>query len=393
MADFGLFDTGLSLPRQADYLAIIKSRYAELTGESPDWDRDEVLGTLLALSTFQLDQQAQLVQSIYDAWDENNATGVQLENIAALFPGISRKVATPSTCVLTLSGTPGAVIPSGSVVEGGGTDSIARWSLLETVTVTVGGTVEAEAENVVSGPVEAQAGAITKIVTPVAGWSTVTNAAPAVPGTDRETDDGLRRRRRESLQVVGGRSLGAILGNVLALPFITDATVIENTDGIPQVVKGVTLPAHSYSVVVQPDVLTTVQQEDLAKVLYNTAPVGIEIVGTQTATVTGADGLEKDVAWDHPAPLLVTTQWAIRTAAGFSATATKDAVQQFTFDYFATLGVADPVRRLDMLTQANLQIPGLQQAALTLNLSIQDVEPGALQVATFNPVGSVVVEI
>jgi len=391
MANFGLTDTGLTLPRQADLLAIIKARYAELTGEDPDWERDEVLGTLLTLSTFQMDQISEITQSVYDAWDENNATGVQLENIGGLFPGISRKVAEPSLVNLVLGGDPGTVIPSGSVVEFGGVDGRARWATQATVEITVFGEVQVEARNVVTGPIQAETETditVIKIITPVAGWAFVVALERAVPGSDKETDDQYRKRRRESLQIVGGRSLGAILGNVLALPFITDATVIENTDAIPQTVEGVVLPPHSFSVVVQPDGLTDSQSETLAQTLYNIAPVGIEIVGTVTATVTGADGLEKDVAWDHPAELLWTVQWLIRPEPGFAFSAMEVEIINLTQAYSDALGVGEPVRILDLLTRANTEISGLQQATLTLDGFAVDIEPGALEVAVVNPVGS-----
>lgn len=393
MTTFGLDVNGLVLPRQADFITSIKTRYTELTGERPDWDRDEVLGSLLAVVTLELDELSQFVQSVYDAWDENNATGVQLENLAGIFPGISKKIATSSVVVLTMTGTPGTVVPAGYLVEGGGTDGLARWKLRDGFTLPVGGVLDdVLADAVETGPIQAQPGEVDKIVNLVAGWDLVKNADVATPGMNKENDDGLRKRRRESLQIVGGRSLGAILGNILALPFIVDALVIENTDNLAQTVQGILLPPHSLAAIVLPDPLTADQQESLAKVIYNVVPVGIEIFGTETALVTGADGLDKIVAWNHPAAVLVTAQWAVRPEPGFAFSKIKTGIQDATITYFETLGVGEPVRRLALVKFICDRVDGIQQIVVLLNLLPFDVEPDANQVATFSTAGSTVVQ-
>jgi hypothetical protein len=389
---FGLFDEGLVLPRAADFLESIAGAYAERTGERPDWDRDEVLGALRAVVALELDELSQFIQSIYDAWDENNATGVQLENIAAMFPGISRKVPTRSVVELSISGDPNTIIPSGFLVQGGGTDGLARWALRDTTQIPPSGALDGVvAEAVETGPIQASAGEITKIVNLVDGWDAATNPDIATPGLDRETDDALRKRRRESLQIVGGRSLGAILGNVKALPFIGDGFAVENTDSATQTVQGITLPPHSLAIVVLPSTLTTDQEETLAKTIYNLVPVGIEVFGTESATVLGADGLSKDVAWNYPVEILVTTQWAIRPEPGFAFSTLSAGVQQATVDFFGQLGIGEPVRILAMIRFVTDAVPGIQKLVLTLNLGLADIETAANEIAVFSSPGSIVI--
>lgn len=401
---FGLTDTGLLLPRAADFLDAVATRYTEITGERPDWDRDEVLGSLRAIVALEFDELSQFVQGIYDAWDEGNATGVQLENICALFPGISRRVATSSIAPGTITGDPNTVIPAGYLVQGGGVDGLARWKMLETVQIPASGELEdVLIEAVQTGPTQLQPGEM-KIINLVDGWDSFTATDVATPGLNRETDDALRKRRRESLQIVGGRSLGAILGNVKALPFISDGYAIENTDSLSQTVQGITLPPHSLAVVVLPDSLTDDQKTSLAKVLYNLVPVGIEIFGTEAATVLGADGLSKDVAWNHPAVRLVATQWAVRPEPGFAFTTIRAGVQQATVDFFAQLGIGEPVRLLELITWVTspyiddtgalrpARVPGIQKLLLTMNLSLADIETDANEIATFSPAGSIVIQ-
>ena len=61
-----------------------------------------------------------------------------------------------------------------------------------------------------TGATVAGIGAIDAVVTPVAGWTSVTNAAAANVGQDRESDQDLRARRQASLQVSGASSIAAL---------------------------------------------------------------------------------------------------------------------------------------------------------------------------------------
>jgi hypothetical protein len=145
----GLSDAGLTVPRASDYLVEVRARYGLLTGLSVDWDNgdDLVLSILTAIMAQLLGEQAELVQAVYDSFDVNAATGVQLSNLAQIV-GVTRKKATRGEVELTVTGTPGTVLTVGKLAEGGGPDGRARWRLVEDVTIDAGGsaTVLAEAD-------------------------------------------------------------------------------------------------------------------------------------------------------------------------------------------------------------------------------------------------------
>ena len=44
---FGLTATGIQLPRASDFIDRVQTRYEDLTGEVPDWDRDLVVRNFL----------------------------------------------------------------------------------------------------------------------------------------------------------------------------------------------------------------------------------------------------------------------------------------------------------------------------------------------------------
>src|SRR3990172_1942400 len=85
----GLSDAGLQVPRLAEYLTEIRDTYRANTGLDVDWDSDLVLGQFSAIMAQLLDQQAEGLQAVYDAFDLNGSSGVQLSNIARLV-GVTR---------------------------------------------------------------------------------------------------------------------------------------------------------------------------------------------------------------------------------------------------------------------------------------------------------------
>ena len=101
MSMAGLSDQGYTAKRTSEYLTDIRDRYEAATGLVPDWDRDTVIGNLTAIMAALLNDLDELTRAVYDARDPNNATGVQLTNLA-LAVGISRQEATRSTATVTL---------------------------------------------------------------------------------------------------------------------------------------------------------------------------------------------------------------------------------------------------------------------------------------------------
>ena len=338
----------------------------------------------------EFDALSEHAQAIYDAWDENNAGGVQLDNICAISPGISRKAATKSQVTLTLVGDASTIIPIGSSVE---TDAGILFLTTETVEIPAAGSITVVAEASVAGAVVVLAGQITSIVTPVGGWDSVTNVLAASPGTDDETDPDLRLRRRLSMQVAGGRASGALLANIIALPFITDGYVAENDQAVERLVDGVLLPANSLLSVVTPNPLTSDQADTLAQVIYGLIPMGIQSFGAESATVLGADGTSKSVGFSYPLAFNVSTQITFSIRPGFSSSAVQTEIETVRDTYFAGLGPADEVNRLDLAALVAANVPGAKSFVVLLQGVALDVQPAATQVATWTATGSTVTEI
>lgn len=224
--------------------------------------------------------------------------------------------------------------------------------------------------------------AINTIATPVFGWQAVSNPVVASSGSDIETDEALRDRRDTALAVSGSASALAIRSNLLELTFLTAAVVLENDTMLSAVVGGKTLPAKSFGAVVYPNTLTTAQQETVARTIYDAAPAGIEIVGTDViASIDGFDGYSKAIGFDYATPLTVNVATTVSLASGYTLALVSGTIQDLISTYFAQLTVGQPVRLLE-LSALVATVAGVNGATFTLNAGSVDIEPVLSEVAT-----------
>lgn len=79
------------------------------------------------------------------------------------------------------------------------------------------------------GPIPVPANSLTEIITPVAGWQSLTNFQAGITGRNTETDAELRLRRNNSLRVAGSATLEAIRSRLLQdVPGVTSVFMFEN---------------------------------------------------------------------------------------------------------------------------------------------------------------------
>lgn len=79
------------------------------------------------------------------------------------------------------------------------------------------------------GPISAPANSLTEILTPVAGWVSLTNPQAGITGRNQETDAELRLRREQSLHLLGAATVEAIRSRLLQeVDGVTSVTVFEN---------------------------------------------------------------------------------------------------------------------------------------------------------------------
>ena len=378
--EYGLTEEGYTAPRAADFLAVIVSAIEESWEITIDPAADVRLYRLLTVMADQLGQLGEAGQALYDGFVVGSASGLQLDNLCVLV-GVTRNAATYSQATVTLTGTTGTIILAGSIVEGGGSDGRARWRVSANVTLA-GGTGSGVVVAIDAGVVEADAAAIDAIVTPISGWTAVTNAAAATPGEARESDATLRRRRQASLQIAGSRSLNAIRAHLLAVDGVQAAVVVDNTSLVTATVEGLSLVAKSVGIVVYPATLTTAQKEEVVGVLYDHVPAGISCANGSdvVSTVTGGDGFGKVITFDYADEVSVDVIVTVTLDTGYELADVSDAVETIVADYFLALNVGDAARRLALGSLIYVGVDGVNGASITFNAVGADLTADATEI-------------
>lgn len=368
---FGLTDEGLTVPRTRDFLTVMLDSYATDTGITLDPQADIVLYDLFAIAAVGDDANAQILLAIYAAKSRGNASGNQLDDLGLLID-VPRKAATYSTVTVVCTGTMGTVIPSGRLVEGGGTDGTQRWATTSDITLGPGNTpVVAQAVDL--GAIGADPGTITTIVTNVAGWATVTNIIAASPGRDMETDAEYRVRQQIEVSNTGGMSVIAIQAALLAIVGVEGAVVVDNKLDVPVVTGGVPLDPHSIAAILYPPTLTVDQTTAVATVLFDQAAEGITQMGTVTGTVIGDNGQTFTMTWAYATTVTATVAATVVLDDGYVLGDVSAACATAITDYIASLTVGQDVRLLQLYKAIGGVTGVVGVSALTINTFAVDL--------------------
>ena len=234
----------------------------------------------------------QAMQLVYQQFDPNSATGASQSNLVQL-NGINRLDASPSIVTLTLGGTPATVIPAGQLVSDA--NNVNQWSTLASVTLDGMGTADVQAACQVFGPVQGLAGTITNIVTPVPGWTSVTNAADAALGRNVETDTELRVRRDRSTMAPAASPVESVYANLANVPGVTYARVRQNNTLL---VDGNGIPGKSVAAVVVGG-----EDLDIAYALLARTGIASAWFGNTSQVLFDEQGESYTVSWTRPTPL------------------------------------------------------------------------------------------
>lgn len=228
----------------------------------------------------------QTVELAYNAHSPASAIGTGLDYIVAV-NGIARKLATKSVAVLTLTGNEGTTIENGSVADTNGN----MWDLPETVIIGENGTVDVEATARDYGLITAAPSTITRIMTPVLGWESVTNEAAAEVGTVTETDSALRARQGESVSLPSQSMLDGLRAALNALTDVGRCEVYENDTNVTD---SDGIPGHSVCCVVEGS-----EDDTIADTIFKRKGVGCGTYGTESAIVTDDNGTEHTIRFER----------------------------------------------------------------------------------------------
>lgn len=281
---------GFVRTRLDERLAMLVEDMKAIFGADLDLGPDTIDGQALGVFAEAISNLDQLAEEVYHNPNPQMAIGVALRRLVQL-NAIVHKAGSYSTVVLRCTGTDGTIIPANSLAKSPSTGT--TFATIAQATIPGAGFIDVPAQATVKGKLAAAIGTITKIDTPVFGWQSVTNLAIAVEGTDEETDEQLRSRRRISTSTAGVSVLDSLIGALSNLTGVIQAVVLENDTDLTD---GNGTPPHAIYAIVNGGA-----DLDIATAIWQKKTLGSTMRGTVTVDVPDSIGNLHTIKFSRPA--------------------------------------------------------------------------------------------
>lgn len=352
----GLTSSGFDAPTYAEIRAEYVSRARDILG-AVNTDPESAIGQQISVYAEREALIWQALEGVYLSQYPDSAAGRSLDGAVAL-TGITRLGATKTVVQVDLSGTAGTLIPAGSQAS---TDNGDLFELVEDVTLDGAGNGSGTMIALEAGEILALAGTLVNIETPVSGWDSVTNPNDGDTGRDEESDSELRLRREQSLQITGAGTVEAIRARLLQQ--VDDVSAVSIVENRSDTVDGSGRPPHSFETVVSGGV-----DQDVADLLWEVKPAGIETTGAITVIVTDSQGESQTIQFSRPVDVYI---WADITVNAANAdefpdgaeTEIKERIVEYAEERF---GVGDDVTYQALFGPIYRNIPGIGDVTLTI---------------------------
>lgn len=320
--DWGLSEKGFARPSFNDILNARIQLAKEAFGDNIATGEETVLGKHLRIGAYADAKLYETLEWVYYARFPGSADGVSLDRLC-VFSGIQRNPATAARHRVTVTGTPGAVIPSGFVVgiDTQDTETALVFKSVEDAEIGADGvgvlTVECAQKGLIGNVGEDE---ITAVINPGADVSAVTASELMIYGTEAESDTELRKRMGLSMEGMGRSNIDAIRAAILRVPTVISAGVVENdtnqTDAAGR-------PPHTFECFVYGGD-TEEYTQMVAEAIFSKKPPGIKPVSTSetpvSAEVYDEGGHAHAIVFSRTQMVSVKCKVQIKTDAKFEET-------------------------------------------------------------------------
>lgn len=389
MPTYGISSTGLEIKRLADIKTELEASFRSAFGTAHNIDSRSPSGQLIGILAERESLLWELIEQLYNSQYPDSAEGIPLDNVVSI-TGTVRKAAIKSTAVITLFGTIGTIIPAGSIVSVTGNPS-ARFVLDTQVTIAAGspnqinGNFTAET----AGALQALAGTLTVIETPISGWTTCSNALDAVVGQDEETDAELKLRRLEELSLAGKCTFEAIRSSISAVTDVTAVVLFTNNTSTTDVDGR---PPHSIDLVVEGGT-----NADIAAKMFDVVGAGIETIGDVSVNVTDSQGFTQVMKFSRPTQINIWIELDLATDADFPVDGLTQ-VENAILAYGQALAIGADVIVYPKLISSFSSIAGILDVAIRIGTAVSptfdnNIPITARQKAVFDSSRITVVEL
>ena len=296
--------SGITSPSYADILASLKASAALIFGSDVYLEADSQDGQLLAIFAQAIYDCNQATIAVYNSFSPATSYGEGLSSMVRI-NNITRKVPTHSQVNVLVVGAVGTTITNGVAGDVNGN----RWLLPSSVVIPLAGQITVTATAEQAGAVTAAANTVIRMLTPTAGWQSVTNAASAIVGQPVESDGELRLRQATATSLGASTPLAALAAALHAIPGVTYGAVYENDTAVTDT-NGV--PPFSIAVIVSGGDINTI-----ANTIYNKKSPGVGTYGTTTVNVTDVSGALRPIKFSIPSSTAIKVLVQIYADAGY----------------------------------------------------------------------------
>lgn len=376
-------DNGVIIPDTADVQSTVQQEYLNALGADLSLEESTPQGRLIDVET-----TARQNTIRFNALMANVLINIAMSSGSALDAwganfNIPRNGATSSITNVTVSGTPGTIIPANSQAS---TQDGTIWLALNEIIIDSTGNSTGVFYCSQTGAIALGVGELNNIVasttTGIVGWETITNTTPAELGRELESDFDYKNRILNS--IFNG---SALFGNYASAAYkvtgVVDVYAYDNPYGTPLQLDDITIPAHSVYVCVDGG-----NSEDVAYALYSVKSAGAGWMGNTTVTVKDKEfGSINTVKYQIPNETQIKIKVSVTSLANSNVNLTKT-IQNTILNYATGTYVEQGFKKLGIRALISPFI-----IASILNTQIQGINVNQVQVGLITPVSHAVVTI
>lgn len=348
----------------SEWQEAFKEKDRPLLNTDPETPQGQIIDSQVAT----VNQKDSEVLYLAQQFDPRTAEG-RFQNALAEIYFIKRKPAINSYAMCTINGRAGTQIDAGALIESeiDGT----QWSLDQNVTIPANETITAKFTCLTDGAISASAGTLTKIVTTVTGWDTVTNAT-AIVGSLEESQSAFEQRRKDSVSLNARSTVNAVYANVAQCDGVIAMYAVDNKKNISETIDNYTLTPHSIFVSVIGG-----ENEDIAKAIYNNLSAGCDYNGNTSVDITNEySGAVETVKFYRPDVFNIFVKVQIQNSAQLQndyENIVKQAVYNNFYGLDSTKINNEPLLRLKMNDDlySSRFTPSILNAGITNVLTVQ----------------------
>jgi hypothetical protein len=227
------------------------------------------------------------------------ASGIWQDAIGEIY-FITRIQAEGTVVNCTCLGAVNTVIPIGTVAQ----DTTGYlYSSTESGVIPATGSITIPFQNQTTGAIACNPGALTIIVTAIAGWDTITNPSAGALGNDVESRQAFEARRSASVAVNSVNSIQSIYAALASITGILQVFVVDNPLGTTQNYGATNYPIPAHSVCVS---VAGGTASEIGTAIWNNKPPGCGYVTTAGSYATLGTTVVTDSNYIPPVPYTVT---------------------------------------------------------------------------------------